>query len=45
MKNSIVSRLIIIVALAAFAAGCANTIRGVGKDVKSSANAVEDAVN
>jgi predicted small secreted protein len=33
------------VALAAFVAGCANTIRGVGKDVKSSAHAVEDAVN
>ncbi|MFC0244359.1 entericidin A/B family lipoprotein [Falsochrobactrum ovis] len=23
---------------------CANTVRGVGKDVKSTANAVEDAV-
>ena len=45
MKNSIVSRLIIVLALAGLAAGCANTIRGVGKDVKSSANAVEDAVN
>ena len=45
MKNSIVSRLIMVLALAGFAAGCANTIRGVGKDVKSSANAVEDAVN
>ncbi len=45
MNNSIVSRLIIVLPLAGFAAGCANTIRGVGKDVKSSANAVEDAVN
>jgi predicted small secreted protein len=26
-------------------AACANTVRGVGKDVKSTANAVEDTVN
>jgi predicted small secreted protein len=26
-------------------AACANTVRGVGKDVKATANAVEDTVN
>lgn len=34
---------VIICALAL--AACANTVRGVGKDVKSTANAVEDTVN
>lgn len=34
---------VIICALALSA--CANTVRGVGKDVKSTANAVEDTVN
>jgi predicted small secreted protein len=27
-----------------FAASCANTVRGVGRDVKDTANAVEDTV-
>ena len=29
---------------ALFAASCANTVRGVSRDVKDTANAVEDAV-
>lgn len=29
---------------AMFLASCANTVRGVGKDVKATANAVEDSV-
>lgn len=29
---------------ALFVASCANTVRGVGRDVKSTANAVEDTV-
>lgn len=39
----IASLAVVVIALAL--AGCANTIRGVGKDVKSSAHAVQDAVN
>ncbi|MBN9245486.1 MAG: EncA/B family entericidin [Mesorhizobium sp.] len=34
-----------VIAAALMLAGCANTVRGVGKDVKSTAHAVEDAVN
>jgi predicted small secreted protein len=30
---------------ALFLASCANTVRGVGNDIKSTANAVEDVVN
>jgi predicted small secreted protein len=41
--RSIVTGLLIISTL--FLASCANTVRGVGKDVKSTANAVEDVVN
>jgi predicted small secreted protein len=29
---------------ALFTASCANTVRGVGRDIKSTANAVEDVV-
>lgn len=36
-----VAVLVCVLALAA----CANTVRGVGQDVKSTANAVEDTVN
>ena len=36
-----VAVLICVLALSA----CANTVRGVGQDVKSTANAVEDTVN
>jgi predicted small secreted protein len=41
--NSILAGLLIISTL--MLASCANTVRGVGKDVKSTANAVEDVVN
>ncbi len=30
---------------ALFAASCANTVRGVGKDVNQTADAVEDSIN
>ncbi|MGN6535695.1 MAG: EncA/B family entericidin [Mesorhizobium sp.] len=36
---------LVAVAAALMLAGCANTVRGVGKDVKNTANAVEDTVN
>lgn len=43
MKLSYIAPLAIV--LCAFTlASCANTVRGVGKDVKSTANAVEDTV-
>ena len=40
-------RLLTVLALAAalFAASCANTVRGIGKDVNETADAVEDSVN
>jgi predicted small secreted protein len=34
-----------IIAAALMLAGCANTVRGVGKDVKSTAQAVKDTVD
>ena len=43
MKLSRLAPLGILVCALALTA-CANTIRGVGKDVKSTANAVEDTV-
>lgn len=36
---------IVILTCALALTACANTVRGVGKDVKSTANAVEDTVN
>jgi predicted small secreted protein len=36
---------IIILACAMALSACANTVRGVGRDVKSTANAVDDTVN
>ncbi|WP_274628503.1 entericidin EcnAB [Arvimicrobium flavum] len=41
------ARLVPIAALigAMLVASCANTVRGVGRDVKATANAVEDTVN
>jgi predicted small secreted protein len=44
MKASYLAPIVILACALALAA-CANTIRGVGKDVKGSAHAVEDAVN
>jgi len=43
MRNSITTRLVIIVALAGLAAGCANTIRGVGEDTANAVNATQSA--
>ncbi|AMX97968.1 entericidin A/B family lipoprotein [Mesorhizobium sp. M7A.F.Ca.CA.001.09.2.1] len=36
---------IVILACAFALAACANTVRGVGRDVKATANAVDDTVN
>jgi predicted small secreted protein len=40
-------RFLTVVALIAalFAASCANTVRGVGRDVNQTADAVEDSIN
>jgi predicted small secreted protein len=43
MKNPVTARLVIIVALAGLAAGCANTIRGVGQDTANAVNATQSA--
>ncbi|MGN6585594.1 MAG: entericidin [Rhizobiaceae bacterium] len=43
MKKSITTRLVIIVALTSLAAGCANTIRGIGKDTANTVNATQSA--
>ena len=43
MKLSRLAPVALIVCAVALAA-CANTVRGVGRDVKQSANAVEDTV-
>lgn len=45
MKLSRIVSLAAVLACALAVSACANTIRGVGKDVKSTARAVEDAVN
>nr|WP_320410622.1 entericidin [Mesorhizobium sp. Root552] len=44
MKLSLFAPVAVICCALALAA-CANTVRGVGKDVKATANAVEDTVN
>jgi predicted small secreted protein len=44
MKLSRFASLAVILACALAVSACANTIRGVGKDVKSTARAVEQAV-
>ena len=36
---------VLLLVSAMFLASCANTVRGVGKDVKATANAVEDTVD
>jgi predicted small secreted protein len=43
MKLSRLASVALIVSAMALAA-CANTVRGVGKDIKSTANAVEETV-
>jgi predicted small secreted protein len=44
MKLSLLAPVAVVCCALALAA-CANTVRGVGKDVKATANAVEDTVN
>lgn len=44
MKTSSIFAAILVISTFTLAS-CANTVRGVGKDVKSTANAVEDVVN
>ncbi len=41
-SSRFMSAMLVICALAL--TGCANTVRGIGKDVKSTAHAVQDAV-
>lgn len=43
MKFSIVSRLAVLVAVAGLAAGCANTIRGMGQDTANAVDATQGA--
>lgn len=43
MNTSIVSRAIVLVLVAGFAAGCANTIRGMGQDTANTVRATQDA--
>ncbi len=43
MKNKLSVVLVLVLTFAV--AGCANTIRGVGKDVSNTADAVADSVN
>jgi entericidin B len=45
MSSSIISRLIVVLALAGIVAGCANTIRGVGEDTANAVNATQHAGN
>jgi entericidin B len=43
MTKSVMTRLVIIVALTGLAAGCANTIRGIGEDTANTVNATQSA--
>ncbi|GLS28692.1 MAG: entericidin A/B family lipoprotein [Mesorhizobium sp.] len=43
MKLSRLAPVVLVISAVALAA-CANTVRGVGRDVKATANAVEDTV-
>lgn len=45
MKLSRLAPLAAILACALAISACANTVRGVGRDVNSTADAVEDSVN
>ncbi|HWK64496.1 MAG TPA: EncA/B family entericidin [Rhizobiaceae bacterium] len=44
MKLSRLAPLVLVISALAITA-CANTVRGVGRDVKATANAVEDTVD
>jgi entericidin B len=43
MHLGIVSRLLVVFALAGYVAGCANTIRGAGQDTANAVNATQHA--
>ena len=43
MKIGVISRVLVVFALAGYAAGCANTIRGAGQDTANTVNAVQHA--
>jgi entericidin B len=43
MKIGVISRVLVVLVLAGYAAGCANTIRGVGQDTANSVNATQSA--
>ncbi len=43
MNASILPRLFVILAIAGLAAGCANTIRGMGRDTANTVNATQSA--
>jgi entericidin B len=43
MTKSTISKLAVLVLVAGFAAGCANTIRGVGADTANAVDATQDA--
>lgn len=45
MKLSRIAPLAAILACALLVSACANTVRGVGRDVNQTADAVEDSVN
>lgn len=45
MKSSKIAALAAVLACAMFVSACANTVRGVGRDVNATADAVEDSVN
>jgi predicted small secreted protein len=45
MRLSRIAPIAAILAAALFVTACANTVRGVGRDINQTADAVEDSVN
>lgn len=45
MKLLRIAPIAALLACAIIAAGCANTVRGAGRDIKNTADAVDDSVN
>jgi len=43
MRIGVISRAMVVLAVAAYAAGCANTIRGAGQDTANAINATQHA--
>jgi entericidin B len=43
MKIGVISRIVVVLGLAGYAAGCANTIRGAGQDTANAVNATQSA--